>query len=718
MNLIKIIFIIIISFYINLNVYAEPVHKNDYDVVGQVTTPTGVIFNPSGTKMYVTGFHGNSGRVAQYSLSVPYSTSSGVSLDANTITEIAAVLERPQDIKFNSDGSKVLVLSTQSKVGDKDSIAIWSLGTPYDITTISSTKDSEIFLKIDNDPRGFDFNTDGTKMFILKATTDQIEQYDLTSPFDPSDITLKATLSNPKGDGFHQGLGFSSDGYKMFVIKADRSTDDPDLNIIEEYNLTTPFEITTASKNEKTYNTQTASAGNERIAGITFNFSQGANKFYHLDFDDKKLVREYDLPCAYGIISCMNPTSDGDDVGSVETQSDATKKLIQHTSYPVLNRMEWLRRNKDVVNLTNQNLKLQFSNEILASLSKLFLPTGLTNNDYTSNQSGSTNWSFWSEGTISIGKVGDSLSSSAKNINTSAITIGADKKIEEDRIHGFALRFGNDDIKVGKLGSALDMNSLSLTVYETRPTGDNIFMDVLVGASAIKTDLINNSGTVSTNGKRNGQQVFSSIKFRETFTKEKINFTPNIKLDLGLTTLSDYKEKGAEGLNLRFGRQNIGTIVSSVGSTIDNTININNGILKPKIQLQYNADLSPSSRQVFEYASNGTTYVIDNINSSTHNYNGSFGFDLITDNGLSITSNYERSQNKGAGHTDAFYFAGKLSSRKDETYTLSLDGIQSFNTKLDYKRSLNGFDITFSSNYNLTSLIPDYGANIEVSTNF
>ena len=71
--------------------------------------------------------------------------------------------------------------------------------------------------------------------------------------------------------------------------------------------MTTPFEIATASKNEKTYNTQTASEGNMRIAGITFNFGQGANKFYHLDFDDNKLVREYDLPCAYGIISCMNP---------------------------------------------------------------------------------------------------------------------------------------------------------------------------------------------------------------------------------------------------------------------------------------------------------------------------------------------------------------------------------------------------------------------------
>ena len=74
-------------------------------------------------------------------------------------------------------------------------------------------------------------------MFILKATTDQIEQYDLTTPYDTSDITLKATLSNLKGDSYHQGFGFSSDGYKMFVIKADRDSDDTELNIIEEYDL-------------------------------------------------------------------------------------------------------------------------------------------------------------------------------------------------------------------------------------------------------------------------------------------------------------------------------------------------------------------------------------------------------------------------------------------------------------------------------------------------
>ena len=719
MNLIKITFIIIISFYINLKVYAEPVHKNDYDVSEQVGIPTGVIFNPSGTKMYVTGFNGNSGRVAQYSLSVPYSTSSGVSLDANIITEIAAVLKRPQDIKFNSDGSKVLVLSTKSVDADQDSVAIWSLGTPYDITTISSTGVSEIPLS--NDPRGFDFNTDGTKMFILLATTNQIEQFDLTTPYDPSDIDItlpKATLSNLKGDSYHQGFGFSSDGYKMFVIKADRDSDDTELNIIEEYDLTTPFEITTANKNEKTYNTQTASEGNMRIAGITFNFGQGANKFYHLDFDDNKLVREYDLPCAYGIISCMNPTSNKDDVGSVEAQSEVSKKLIQHTTYPVLNRMEWLRRNKDSSNLTNQNIKFQFSNEILASLSNLITPSSLTSNNTSTAEPQFGNWSYWSEGTVSVGKVGDTGASSAKNINSSAITIGADRRNDKNRMFGFAFRFGSDDIDVGNLGSALDMNALSLTVYETRPKGKNMFMDSLIGISAINTNLLNNSGSISTDGEREGKQIFASIKFRETFTKEKLNITPNIKLDLGFTSLSDYTETGAEGLNLKFNRQDIGTVITSIGSVIDNTINIDNGIIKPNIQLEYNADISPSSKQEFEYASNGTSYILENINSSTHNYRGSFGFDLITDNGFSLMTSYERNQSKGNGHSDNIYFGGSYILKRNETYAFSLDGSETFNTKLNYKRDLNGIGIKVSSNYSLMSEIPDYGATIEVSNKF
>ena len=72
----------------------------------------------------------------------------------------------------------------------------------------------------------------------------------------------------------------------------------------------------------------------------------------------------------------------------------------------------------------------------------------------------------------------DSNTSSAKDINTSEITIGADRKNDKNRIHGFAFRFGSDDIDVGNLGSALDMDALSLTFYETRPSINKMFTNM------------------------------------------------------------------------------------------------------------------------------------------------------------------------------------------------------------------------------------------------
>ena len=698
MNIIRSTFIIFISVFMNLNVYAAPTFVDDFDVSGVTGTPTTVIFNPTGTKMYITGITG--GRLAQYSLSTAFDITSTVTLDVNQ--NISSREDRAQDAKFNSDGTIVLVLGTSG-----DGIDSWSLSTPYDINTMTVNDNS--FELLNGNPRGFDFNNDGTKMFVLQGAG-RVDEYSLSTPYDPSTKGSPKSLTVPAGDSFHQGLKFSSDGKKMFAVRgALAGTPDNSQNNIMEYNLTKAFDISTATLNG-TYTT--SHSENEFIAGITFN--KTGSKMYHVNFNVDE-VRQYTLPCSYGVISCIDPTSDEDDVASVEVQTESAKQLIQHTTYPVLNRMEWLRRNKNSNNLTNQNIKFQFSNEILASLSNLIIPTYLSSDNTSLAEPQFANWSYWSEGTISVGKVGDSTTSSAKNINTSAITIGADRKNDKNRMYGFAFRFGSDDIDVGNLGSALDMNALSLTIYETRPSGNNMFMDSLIGISAINTNLLNNSGSTSSDGKRKGKQVFSSIKFRETFTKEKLNITPNVKVDLGFTSLSDYTETGADGLNLKFNRQNIGTIITSVGTVIDNTIDIKNGIIKPNIQLEYNADISPSSKQKFEYASNGTSYILENINSSTHNFKSKLGFDYITNSGWDITSSYQRTQSKENGYSDALYFGANYISRRNTEYAMSLDNNKAF---LDYKRNIKGFNITFGSNYSLMSKIPDYGATIEVSSTF
>ena len=63
---------------------------------------------------------------------------------------------------------------------------------------------------------------------------------------------------------------------------------------------------------------------------------------------------------------------------------------------------------------------------------------------------------YWSEGSIAVGRVGDTNVSSFKKIKTDAITVGVDKFTKNNGISGLAFRFGKDDVDVGSAGSNLD----------------------------------------------------------------------------------------------------------------------------------------------------------------------------------------------------------------------------------------------------------------------
>ena len=705
------IFVIFLSifFFIDQKTFADPVHVNDIDVSAEMNHPTGVVFSKTGNKMFVAGFTPNNGFISQIPLSIPFDTKSA----GSPVTKnLGTFTNRVQDIKFNSDGTKLFLLTIKN-ASNKNGVDIWTLSAPYDISNILT--DPHTFIQFGNNTRGFDFNSDGTKMFVLESVAQTIDEYSVNTPYDLSNITKTASITNSPGDAFHQGFGLSADGYKMFVVKADKNTNDPELNTIEEYNLTSPFDLKTAVLNEdKNYNSKTLNpVTDERIAGITFNFSHGANKLYYTDFHESDLIREFDLPCAYGVISCPDPTKDKDDVAMVEAQAESAKKLIQHTTYPVLNRMEWLRRNKDQVRLSNQNIDFSFSNEILNSLTKALVPIYL--NEKKNNIENNNNWSFWSEGSISIGKVGDTSTSSSKDINTTGLTFGADKKYENNILKGVALRIGADDVDIGRLGSALDMKAISLTFYETRPRGDSKFFDNLFGISLINSKLTNNSGSVSTSGERDGRQIFGSFSFRDVYMSNFLNFTPELKLNYGVTHYAPYEETGASGLNLRFGSQMIGTLITSIGSSIDKKFELTNGTFVPFVDFDYSADISPSSEQKISYASNGQSYILQNINDSTHNIHGTIGFDLITNSGITIVTKYLRDQSIGSSHSDSFTFGLDYKTSKKSLYTVSM-----INTSLNlsHKKELNLFNIDIDSNYDLFKDEPEYGFFIKVSNEY
>jgi len=703
MKLIKKIIFILIFFNLNINAFAftDPNHVDDFDISGVETISTSVKFSSDGKTMFIIGV--NSDTLRQFSLSTAFDLSSSPTL-VNSL-DISSIQDAAQDIEFNSDGTVLFIIGRE--VGNRG-IDRWDLNTPYDlggITVGDATREP-----LSGDLRGFKFSNDGKKLFTItqtSSTVGTVTEYTLTTAYDLDTLSETNTLTTTFSvEGRRQGINFSSDGYKLFITNSavHASTPVAAKNVIREFSLNTPFNITNPTNNGDFQPGYTAKF---RLTGLTFN--NDGSKMFHTDFTNND-VHEYTLSCGFGVKTCTDPTNDNDDVASIEAQSESAKKLIQHTTYPVLNRMEWLRRNSNRINLTNQNIKFQFNNEILNSLTEEFIPLYFSN-DNSSELSQNTNWSFWSEGTISIGKIGDTSNSSSKDVNTSAITLGADKRGKDNIMRGIALRFGNDDVDVGDLGSALNMSSFSLTFYESKPRGGDRFTDHLLGLSFINSDLINNSGSVSTNGERYGEQLYGSLSLRDTFSKDKFNFTPKIKINYGLTHFGEYTEAGAAGLNLKFDEQYLGNFTSSLGASLDNTYELKIGSLIPYFDFEYYADMSPSSQQKFSYTSNGSAYTFKNINNATHNIISGIGFDLISNNGLTLMTKYTRDQARG-NKNDNFVVALDYKNSQRSSYSMSLQ--DSF-AKIEHHKELDNIKINLDSHYELFKNDPDYGLYVTIS---
>ena len=699
MKLINKITFIIIFLFVNINAFGAVSGVVDSFQVTQ-RIPTGVVFNPDGTKMFISGMSQN--KVMEFDLTTGFDVSTAT-INSNECSHLGKD-GNVVDLRLNSNGTKLFLVGYDNKI-----ILEYSLSTAYNVSTCSY--ENTFFSGDGLKPRSMAFNTNGTKLFIYDQNGDySVKQYSLNSAYDLTNATLvkeyTGTASKTLKDieSFAQGMAFSADGTKMYLTgdKEDK---------VHEFNLRTPFDLSNVTKVAGSYSV----AGEiTKMSGIAF--SADGLKMFITDFSngaDDKDVTEFDLTCGFGVVECIDPTANKDDVASIETQSESAKKLIQHTTYPVINRMQWLRRNNNRGNLTNQNIKFQFNNEILNSLSKTLLPVYLSsyNSSNTNNQNSS--WSLWSEGTISVGRIGDTSVSSSKDINTSAITLGADKRGKDNIMRGIALRFGSDDVDVGDLGSALNMSTFGLTFYETKPKGEERFTDHLLGLNFINSDLINNSGSTSTNGERSGEQIYGSYSLRDTFSKNNLNFTPKIKIDYGVTHFADYIETGAEGLNLKFKDQYIGNFITSVGANIDKKFDLKDKSFLPYFDFIYSADMSPSTKQRFSYASSGDKYTLDNINNETHSIHTGIGFDLITDSGFNLMTKYTRDQSTGGSYNDNFIIAGDYRASHNSSYVLS---VNETSTEILYKSKHDNLNIDVSSNLDFFAEDPEYGIYLKVYT--
>jgi surface protein len=393
---------------------------------------------------------------------------------------------------------------------------------------------------------------------------------------------------------------------------------------------------------------------------------------------------------SFTVVAMQDPTTDKDVVGSIDIQSQLAKSYIIKSTSTVSSRLSYLRQNKDSNDLSKNNIKLDFGNAILTSLTNELL----AKNDKSIIPD---NWSSWSAGSISVLKRGDRTNSSSSETDGQALAFGFDTKLNDNDLLGFAIQYGESDTDIGSSGTNVESENINLSVYRTRPLNDNNFIEGMFGFGVIESDLTRISGSNTLTGSRNGTQIFGSINYGKTLDKGDFNLTPIARVDLGYTELDAYSETGTDAL--MYAKQTIESGLASVGLQFSDIVKFDGNKLKPFGSIEYGMDFSNSSDAKMNYVSDTSTiYTYTQGANSNHLITSVVGFEYISINNLNIISSYKRIQGNESEQTDILNVSVNFRSQRETEYAMSIGGSEDLKTGFDISKNVNGFDLKFNAN--------------------
>jgi hypothetical protein len=239
----------------------------DYKILNAGVSDLGAIYvNSEGTRAFIV--NRTSQTIEEYVLRVAFDIStlyiSGKSISYNTWdTATNGVFFSPDGTKMYTCGSTAVVNGTYGILASEDRAYQLDLSVPFDVTTAVFNGKSIKFAAVDiglaeTAPRSIVFSPDGLNFYMVGSTQNRIFQYLLAIPYDLSTAVLVRNLplntlmaGVPLVPTFGResviySIAFSSNGRKLYNI----GNTGKDIN---EFNLSTSWDISTAVYNDKAY---------------------------------------------------------------------------------------------------------------------------------------------------------------------------------------------------------------------------------------------------------------------------------------------------------------------------------------------------------------------------------------------------------------------------------------------------------------------------------
>ena len=226
---------------------------------------------------------------------------------------------------------------TPSATGDGTFTNSSAIVTPYKLSNLSYDSKSYNATGEFAFAEGIAFKSDGTKMYLTgfntasdQNTNQQIRQYSLSTAYDISTATYDNIYLNTSGQNTRQrDLRFKPDGTVLYMVG---STPDG----IWQYNLSTAWDLSTASYANKTINVGTQDTNPSALA-----LSPDGTKVYIGGYSSKTLY-QYNLSTAWDLSTASysnNSFATTNDFNyshsSLELNSDASRLFIGRDGYEI-----------------------------------------------------------------------------------------------------------------------------------------------------------------------------------------------------------------------------------------------------------------------------------------------------------------------------------------------------------------------------------------------
>jgi sugar lactone lactonase YvrE len=169
---------------------------------------------------------------------------------------------------------------------------------------------------------GFTFSYDGTKMYAVGTTNRTVYQYDLSTAFDVSTASYASkSFSVATQETGPRGIRFKSDGTKMYIVGSTADT-------VFQYSLSTAWDVSTAS-----YDSVSLSVASEDTLPMGLAFSADGTEMYMVGGTNDS-VYQYTLSTAWDLSTgsyaskSLSVASQDTSPGGVVINSDGTKLFV------------------------------------------------------------------------------------------------------------------------------------------------------------------------------------------------------------------------------------------------------------------------------------------------------------------------------------------------------------------------------------------------------